>query len=231
MKHSDIRGLYYITYIGNLPSILEKGILSHAKIAAERISYTRIYDSSVIERRRRRSTPEGKSLWHYVNLFFQPRNSMLFRLIRDKEIGRQNLAVLGVEQKVLQNQGVFITDGNAASSKTQFYSQPEGLEILQTQQEIIQSDSWISWNHCEECRKLEYKLMAECLVPYQVEPGDIQRFIVADRDVATSLRARLSPSDFRKLVVATDRQSNIFTLSFKQGLKLCEIYDVSTTDM
>ena len=214
MTDSDIRGLYYITHIDNLPSILEKGILSHDMIEAEGLSYTQIYDSSIVERCARRSTPEGSSLWYYANLFFQPRNPMLYRLIRDKEIGRQNLAVLSVEQKVLQKQGVFITDGNAAGSKTQFYSQPEGLEILQAQQEIIQSDSWISWNHCEECRKLEYKLMAECLVPYQVEPGDIQRFIVADRGVATSLRARLSPSDFRKLVVATDRQSNIFTLSF-----------------
>ncbi len=132
---------------------------------------------------------------------------MLYRLISDKEIGRQNLAVLGVEHKVLQKQGVFITDGNAANSKTQFYSQPEGLEILQTQQEIIQSTSWISWNHCEA---LERKLMAECLVPNQVKPEHIQRFIVAERVIADSLQDRLSPSDLRKLVVAADVGSNIF---------------------
>ena len=211
MTDSDIRGLYYITHIDNLPSILEKGILSHDMIEAEGLSYIQIYDSSIVERRARRSTPEGRSLWYYANLFFQPRNPMLYRLIRDKEIGRQNLAVLGVEHKVLQKQGVFITDGIAASSKTQFYSQPEGLEILQTQQEIIQSDSWISWNHCEECRKLEYKLMAECLVPYQVEPGDIQSFIVADRGVATSLRARLSPSDFQNLLLQPIGNSAIYS--------------------
>ena len=209
MKHSDIRGLYYITHIGNLPSILEKGIFSHAEIAAERISYARIYDSSVVERRRHKFTPEGKSLWHYVNLFFQPRNSMLFRVIR--EIGRQNLAVLGVANTVLQEQGIFITDGIAASKFTQIHPQPRGLEILQTQRAIIQSNSWISWNHCEE---LERKLMAECLVPDQVKPEHIQRFIVVNRVVAASLQARLSSSDSLKLAVADDEGSNIFTPSF-----------------
>ena len=53
--------------------------------------------------------------------------------------------------------------------------------------------------------------MAECLVPDQVEPEDIQRFIVADHNVANSLRVRLSSSDIPKLVVATDIGSNIFT--------------------
>ena len=100
MRNSDIRGLYYITHIDNLPSILERGILSHEKIQTTRIPYTRIYDNSIVERRRHRSTPEGRSLWHYVNLFFQPRNPMLYRVI--DEIGSQNLAVLRVANTVLQ---------------------------------------------------------------------------------------------------------------------------------
>ena len=209
MRNSDIRGLYYITHINNLPSILERGILSHEKIQTTRIPYTRIYDNSIVERRRHRSTPEGRSLWHYVNLFFQPRNSMLYRVI--DETGRQNLAVLGVTNAVLQEQGIFITDGIAASRLTQIHPQPRGLEILQAQQEIIQSRSWISWNHCEE---LERKLMAECLVPNQVNPEHIQRFIVANRVVADSLQTRLSPSDIQKLVVADDEGNDIFTPSF-----------------
>lgn len=70
MRNLDIRGLYYITHIDNLPSILERGILSHEKIKAAHMPYTLIYDNSIVERRRRRFTPEGRSLWHYVNLFF-----------------------------------------------------------------------------------------------------------------------------------------------------------------
>jgi len=205
MRDSDIRGLYYITHVDNIPSILERGILSHEKIKVGHISYTPIYDNSIVERRRHRFTPEGRSLWHYVNLFLQPRNPMLYRVINTA--GRQNLAVLGVENTVLQEQGIFITDGIAANRLTRIHSQPEGLEMLQTQQEIIQSTSWISWNHCEA---LERKLMAECLVPNQVKPEHIQRFIVAERVIADSIQDRLSPSDLRKLVVAADVGSNIF---------------------
>ena len=209
MRNLDIRGLYYITHIDNLSSIFKRGILSHEKIQAAHMPYTPIYDNSIVERRRRRSTPEGRSLWHYVNLFFQPRNPMLYRVIN--ETGRQNLAVLGVENTVLQGPGIFITDGIAARGLTQIYSQPEGLEMLQTQQEIIQSTSWISWNHCKELKR---KLMAECLVPNQVNSEHVQRFIVADHVVADSLQARLSPSNIRKLVVAGDEGSNVFTPSF-----------------
>ena len=209
MRNSDIKGLYYITHIDNIPSILENGILSHEKIRAADISYTRIDDNSIIESRRGIFTPTGRSLWHYVNLFFQPRNPMLYRVI--DQTSSQNLAVLGVANTVLQESGIFIADGNAANSLTHIYSQLEGLEILQARQEIIQSTSWISWQHCEELRR---KLMTECLVPNQVKPEHIQRFIVADHAVADSLQARLSSSNIRKLAVADDEGSNIFTPSF-----------------
>ena len=209
MRNSDIRGPYYITHINNLPSILERGILSHEKITAERISYTRIYDSSIVESRRSILTPARKSLWHYANLFFQPRNPMLYRLI--DEIGRQNLAVLRASNTVLQEQGIFITDGIAANSSTHIYPQPEGLEILQTQQAIIQSTKWISWKGNEQLR---LKLMAECLVPNQVEPEYIQWFIIADHVVADALQARLSAPNIQKLLVAGNVESDIFTPPF-----------------
>ena len=112
---------------------------------------------------------------------------------------------------MLQESGIFIADGNAANSLTHIYSQLEGLEILQTRQEIIQSTSWISWQHCEELRR---KLMAECLVPNQVNPEHIQRFIVADHVVAESLQACLSALNIQKLLVAGNVESDIFTPPF-----------------
>ena len=216
MRNSDIRGLYYITHIDNISSILARGILSHEKIKAEYTPYTSIYDNSIVENRRGIFTLSGRSLWHYANLFFQPRNPMLYRLINT--IGRRNLAVFSIANTVLQEQGIFITDGIAANRLTSIHPQPKGLKILQAQQEIIQSDSWISWNHCNELRR---KLMAECLVPNQVNPEHIQRFIVADPVVADLLQTRLSPSNIRKLVVADDERSNIFTPLFDHRIDLC----------
>ncbi len=206
MQGLDIRALYYITHIDNLPSILAKGILSHERIRLEGIQNTTIYLEHLVNKRGKRCTSDGKNLWHYANLFFQPRNSMLFGVIKSK--GKQNLTVLRISSAVLQRQGVFVTDGIASNKLTQIYSRSEGLEVIQAQQEMLQSDSWTSWNHSDKIRR---QLMAECLVPNHVDPKDIQRFIVADRGVASSVRTHLSFSDVQKLVIANDIGSNIFT--------------------
>ena len=212
MQESDIRALYYITHTDNLPAILTTGILSHTRIKMEGVQYTPIYNVEIVNKRRNKYTPAGKSLWYYANLFFQPRNAMLDRLVNPKypenQRTRRNLAVLGVANTVLQEQGVFITDGLAADEQTRIYPRSEGLEILQAQQEMLKSDSWISWYNSDEIKR---QLMAECLVPNQVNPEHIQRFIVADQSIANSLRVRLSSTHIQKLVVATDRGSNIFT--------------------
>jgi hypothetical protein len=131
---------------------------------------------------------------------------MLFNVIKSK--GKKNLTVLRISNSVLQRQRIFITDGIASNKLTRIFPRSEGLQVLQAQQDILQSDSWVTWNHSDKVRR---QLMAECLVPNQVDPKDIQRFIVADQSVANSLRVRLSSSNIRKLVVATDIGSNIFT--------------------
>ena len=206
MQEPNIRALYYITHIDNLSSILSRGILSHARIRAEGIQDTTIYLPHLVSKRRERYTPDGKNLWDYANLFFQPRNPMLYNVIKSK--GRQNLAVLRISNTVLRRQRVFITDGIASNKLTRIYSGSEGLEVLQMQQEMLQSESWVSWNHSDKIRR---QLMTECLVPNQVNPKDIQQFIVADQAVSNSLRIGLSPTNIQKIVVATDIESNIFT--------------------
>ena len=206
MPKLDIRNLYYITHVDNLPSIFEKGILSHQRIRSEGIQNTTIYLKHLVNKRRQKYTSDGKNLWHYANLFFQPRNSMLYYVIRKE--GQQNITVLRISNALLQRRGIFITDGIASNKLTRIYPQPEGLKVLQAQQEFLQSRSWISWNHSEALKR---RLMAECLVPNQVDPKDIQQFIVADQNIANSLRGRLSSSNIQKLVVASDIGSNIFT--------------------
>ena len=214
MQAPNIRALYYITHIDNLPTILTTGIFSHDRIEAEGIPYTPIYDVDIVNERQNTYTPARKNLWHYANLFFQPRNAMLDRLVNPRypqNLGtRQNLAVLGVSNTVLQEQGVFITDGLAANKSTRFYSLPAGLGVLHANLNILQSPLWISWFDDPELRR---KLMAECLVPNQVNPGHIRKFIVSDQSIANSLQNRLSCSNFRKLVIANDIDidSNIFT--------------------
>ena len=108
MQALNIRALYYITHIDNLPTILTAGIFSHDRIEAEGVPYTPIYDVDIVNERRNTYTPARKSLWHYANLFFQPRNATLDRLVNPRypqNLGtRRNLAVLGVANTVLQEQ-------------------------------------------------------------------------------------------------------------------------------
>ena len=206
MAELNIRWLYYLAHIDNLSLLLERGILSQKIRSEENIQYTQIADSNIVGRRRYKQTPDGKSLWDYANLFFQPRNPMLFRVIDEK--GTQNLVVFRIANTVFREPGIFIADGIAANYQTKFYRLSESLEMFQTHQEITQSASWISWNHDPDLRR---KLMAECLVPNRVDPKHIQQFIVADQVVANSIRGYLSAANTQKLVVASAIGSDIFT--------------------
>ena len=70
MKKTDIKSLYYITHINNIPSILKKGILSHSLIENLKLDFTPIYDSQIVSNRSKRNTPDGKNLWNFANLYF-----------------------------------------------------------------------------------------------------------------------------------------------------------------
>ena len=172
MRTLDFRLLYYITHVDNLPSILDKGILAHAKIEELDVPSTPIYAQEIVHNRKDKFTPDRKSLWDYANLYFQPRNPMMYRLVQQKET--ENLVVVGVLKRVLGEQDIVITDGNAANNPTQFYSQSEGLAMLQEQRTVIESDWW------KEDDGSKRKIMAECLVPNQVKPEYIDSLFVAN---------------------------------------------------
>ena len=80
MERADLKELHYITPIANVASILERGILSH--ISATRIKHDSVADESVQERRSRVQVQGKTRLHHYVNLYLNARNPMLYRLAR-----------------------------------------------------------------------------------------------------------------------------------------------------
>ena len=172
MQGSNIRELFYITHINNLSSILSLGVYSHEKIEDGEVHSTPIYDTNIITRRGERTTPSGRNLWSYANLYFQPRNAMMYRVVHEK--GYANLAVVGIKTKILNENGVYITDGNAAHDSTLFYPPNKGLDVLKKQWSIIQNQ-W--WNRDDGSKR---KIMAECLIPNQVNPDNIQAVYVAN---------------------------------------------------
>src|SRR4030067_890258 len=121
----SIRELYYITHVDNVPSILKNGILSHSNIVQRNLKYTPIYDECIVSRRKEIKTPNGKSLWDFANLFFEPRNPMLFRVKCEKDT--YNLAIIGVDPSVLTLPGVYVTTGNAAHSQSEIVAPSRGV--------------------------------------------------------------------------------------------------------
>ena len=187
MPKLDIRELYYITHIDNLSSILDRGVLSHAKMEAEGVHSTPIYDVEIVSRRNSKTTPDKRNLWSYANLYFQPCNAMMYRVVHEKE--SKNLVVVGVSTKVLTEQGTFITDGNAAHETTQFYYPSKGLEILRQQWSIIRSD-W--WNRDDGSKR---KIMAECLIPEHVKPEYIQNIYVASNSARDAIQKNIGDAN------------------------------------
>ena len=186
MQKLDIRELYYITHIDNLPSILARGVFSHERIESERIDSTSIYNADIVSRRSQIMAPDNSSLWSYADLYFQPRNAMMYRVVHEKDA--KNLAVVGVNKKVLNEQGSFITDGNAAHETTKFYAPSKGLDVLRQQWSIIQND-W--WNRDDGSKR---KIMAKCLIPGHVKPEYIQSIYVASNSLQDVVKGKIGNS-------------------------------------
>lgn len=169
-----IKSLFYITHIDNITSILANGILSHGQVEATKVPFTPIYDSGIVSNRKNKPTPDRASLWEYANLYFQPRNPMMYRVVHEKTT--KDLAVIGVKPGILDLPQVLLTDGNAANNPTMFFKVADGLKMIESQWSVIQAEYW------KDVDGSKRKIMAECLVPDRIDPGYIHTVYVADHD-------------------------------------------------
>ena len=183
MAKEFIKGLYYITHIENLPSILANGILSHAQVETSKVAYTPIYDSQIVTRRNLRFAPNGQSLWQFANLYFQPRNPMLYRVMQEK--GIDNVAILQVKPTILTLPNVYVSTGNAASAPSAILPAAEGMAEIRQMKSILQSEWW------KEEDGSKRKIMAECLVPDVIHPEYIDTIYVASHKIAERVRQQL----------------------------------------
>jgi hypothetical protein len=186
MRALDIKGLYYITHVKNLSSILRLGILSHKLVEDKGISYTRIYDEEIVAARKDKLAPDGKSLWSFANLYFNARNPMLYRVKYEKPL--DDIAVVCVNPNILQRPDIFITTGNARASQSAILTQDVGIKELPR----IKRAFDIVWWKPEDGSKR--KIMAECLVPDLVLPEHIQAIYVANHKIREKVEAMLRPS-------------------------------------
>lgn len=184
MKAMHVKGLYYITHIDNLRSILQRGILSHQRIQDEGIRFTPIYDEEIVVNRANVATPNGKSLWSFANVYFQARNPMLYRVLIEKSANE--IVVVAVRPDILNTMGMFITTGNAASPLSEILPAPAAMKRLGKILRGTDKDWW----KIEDGSKRE--IMAECLIPEVIPPEFIQAIYVADHKTAEKVRSSLS---------------------------------------
>ena len=187
-------GFSYISHVKNLESIIKYGILSHGLIVGNSAPPARIDDSEIVARRGRKRTPDGMSLWQYANLFFNPRNPMMYRV---KEIEKHDVVVVKVRKEILGRTGVFLADGNAAANATQFHPVDKN-----TLRKIWQQVDREYWNDDDEYIKKENQrlMMAECLVPEKVPPDMIDAVHVIDGQTADRVKYIVHRSNSRLIV-------------------------------
>lgn len=123
------RYLTNINTLDNIVSIMQYGLLSHEQ--ARKIEHKSLALESVQEKRHCKKIPNGLNLHQYASLYISPRNPMMYYLMHHPDkTDPEKMCILLIAPEVLSLQGVVMTDGNAASNITRFYSPEEGLETL-----------------------------------------------------------------------------------------------------
>lgn len=185
MAKATIKGLFYITYVNNVPSILKNGIFSHALIERRKIPFTPIYNAQIVSNRRHRLTPDKNSLWDFANLYFQLRNPMLYRVMN--ECNKNDIAIIGIRADILKQAAAFVSTGNAAAEPSSILPVQVGLKEIQQMWGIINNEWWNAYDGSKR------KIMAECLVPNLVAPQFIDAIYVATHAAAEKLRKETEP--------------------------------------
>lgn len=173
-------GLYNIQAIDNVPSIMQRGLLSNER--ASRISHVSIAMNEVQARRELVRIPNGLKLHQYANLYFDPWNPMLSR----KRSQNEEICILKFDRSVLDFEGVILSDKNASSDYAAFYGAEEGLENIDF--DLVYARYWTDEDYYEQCRKKSIKC-AEILVPYSISFDYVVCAAVVNEDAVDRLEA------------------------------------------
>lgn len=173
------RCVYNITLIENIPSIMKHGILCYNKAAS--IPHHSIALTDVQDRRESILIPNGLHLHDYANVYFNPRNPMMYR--RKDEAHR--ICVLAVNAKILDFPNCIVTDGNAASRISRFYSPVEGLRQLDFNR--IHATYWNDPDPlvAQNNKRIE---CAEVLIPHSISYEMIVGAVVVDQEAQSLLQ-------------------------------------------
>lgn len=233
---------YYMTHIDNLPSILENGILSNDRIRAEGLQHKRISNEEIVKKRRE------KGISNFVNLYIQPRNAMMFQVLKLN----WPIVILGISNEILNKKGVRFSIGNAASDYSTILS-PDDLKSIHyflssvrkirywnvdTEQDIsdfVKNPVLLDFTHLS----VKKFLQSEILVPEVVEPKYIKAIYVPNDDLRDrvvgllnslgidNINVVLSPDLFFQPLKESQIASNIKVLQADMFISDCDLITIS----
>jgi hypothetical protein len=176
-----VQTLYHITRMGNIPSILKKGLLSHNKIKEHGI---RVFSCSNQEIQNSRSQIELGDLKgnDYVPLFFSKKTPFLYTIEMNPENNDIAMVYICIKPEILGEKGAYFSDGNIACTKaTKTYCNLEDLSKLDWKNIWDFNPDKIGWEEAKRVRS------AEVLVPHKVAPEWFQKLIVPDEQAKQTL--------------------------------------------
>jgi ssDNA thymidine ADP-ribosyltransferase, DarT len=153
--------LHCIMPIANVPSVMDRGILSHEQAA--KVQHQSVALQPVQDKRDRKQVPGGLKLHQYANLYFHARNPMMFK----RQAEAPNLCVLRISTKVFDLEGAVISDQNAASEYVRFLH-PRQWQLLDF--DAIYAMDWRHPGNPAAYYRHSSQKCAEVLVPQRVEP-------------------------------------------------------------
>lgn len=161
-EHWGINSLWHMTHIRNVHSIVQTGLLQHSSLRLSARNPVDISDPNVQRWRTKVDPHYGLSLHDYVPLYINPRNPMLYV---QKEI-QSEICFIEVSLEALRNRNFLISDGNAASPRTQFFKVTSALKLLPWN--VLKSKFWTDF---EDGKRMA---CSEVLIPGSIEPRCIK---------------------------------------------------------
>lgn len=161
--------LYHTTIIENVPSILEKGILSRKKLISTKSSFNDIADDEILEGRKHCSV----DLSNYVPFHFFSRTPFEIGLVQ--RYGMENLAIISIYRpnRNKQNSYKIIPCHPLARESPKIMSYQDGFNAIKWDilNDFASPNDYTKYDF--DIASNRTATMAECLVPEKVEPSDI----------------------------------------------------------
>lgn len=183
-----------MTHIDNAPLIIKNGILSHNKVLQMGLNHRDIADPNVQDRRAVRMLPNGKTLHDYVPLYFSTQTPMQYvdthqaaTRGREQVLREDDLSFIDIEpSKIFELNGIYFSDGNAAISKTKFYTKLDDFDKLDWD---VLKGSGDYRSTGGKCYSSEWKRIrsSEVLVPDCISPELFACIVLRSKDSATRL--------------------------------------------